>query len=125
MCMTFNSGNEDKVKTVESGGVTRGLSVLLDIQISDYTQGKFSEGVKVVIHGQGEFIDEWEGINIGPGQHAVISLAQRKVTINLHAVPSFLPSFRPVHSTSIPHNSNCIRYGGKSPVHITSVAITI
>lgn len=92
MCMTFNSGNEDKVKTIESAGVTRGLSVLLDIQISDYTQGKFSEGVKVVIHGQGEFIDEWEGINIGPGQHAVISLAQRKVTINLHALPSFLPS---------------------------------
>ena len=79
MCYTFNSGVGDKVKKVDSGGVSSGLSFILDAQTYEYSQGKFSEGFKVLIHGQGEYIDEWEGINVGPGQHAVIALTQKRV----------------------------------------------
>jgi len=38
-CYTFNSGTDGEVKTVESGGVSNGLSVIL-------SYGKFSEGSK-------------------------------------------------------------------------------
>ena len=44
--------------------------------------GKVSEGFKVVIHKQDEFIDEWEGINVGPGQHVVIALSEKRVTFS-------------------------------------------
>ena len=81
MCYTFNSGAEEKIKKVESGGVSSGLNFILDAQTWDYTQGKFSEGFKVLIHQQGEYVDEWEGINVGPGQHAVIALSQKRVGV--------------------------------------------
>ena len=79
VCYTFNSGTDGKIKTVESGGVSFGLSVILDVQTYDYSYGKFSEGFKVLIHGQGEYINEWEGTNVGPGQHVVMALTQKKV----------------------------------------------
>ncbi|PFX24157.1 Acid-sensing ion channel 1 [Stylophora pistillata] len=78
MCFTFNSGTDNEVKISKTAGVSSGLSVILDAQTLEYTQGKFSEGFKVLIHGQGEYIDEWEGINVGPGQHVVISLSQKR-----------------------------------------------
>jgi len=78
MCYTFNSGNDGKVKIVNNGGVSSGLSIILDAQTPEYFQGKMSVGFKVLIHGQGEYIDEWEGINVGPGQHAVIALTQKR-----------------------------------------------
>lgn len=81
MCYIFNSGTDDKVKTVDSGGVSSGLSVILDVQTHEYTYGKLSEGFKILIHGQGEYIDQWEGINVGPGQHAVIALTQKRVRL--------------------------------------------
>ena len=79
MCYTFNSGAGGKVRKVDTAGVSSGMSLILDTQTSEYTQGKFSEGFKVLIHGQGEYFDEFEGINVGPGQHAVIALSQKRV----------------------------------------------
>lgn len=78
MCYTFNSGIDGTVKSVDTAGVSSGLTVILDTQTYEYTQGKFSEGFKVLIHGQGEYFDEWEGINVGPGQHAFIALSQKR-----------------------------------------------
>lgn len=78
MCYTFNSGRDSEIKTVDTGGASSGLSVVLDAQTLDYTQAKFSEGFKVLIHGQGEYFDEFEGINVGPGQHAFIALSQKR-----------------------------------------------
>ena len=83
MCYTFNSRTDDQVKTVDSAGVSSGLTVVLDAQTYEYTQGKYSEGFKVLIHGQGEYFDEWEGINVGPGQHAVVALSQKRVCLFL------------------------------------------
>lgn len=83
MCYIFNSGTDGKVKTVDTGGVSTGLTVILDAQTYEYSEGKYSEGFKVLIHGQGEYIDELEGINVGPGQHVLIALSQRKVCTNL------------------------------------------
>ena len=79
MCYTFNSGIDGTVKSVNTAGVSSGLSVILDTQTHEYIQGKYSEGFKVLIHGQGEYFDEWEGINVGPGQHALIAVSQKRV----------------------------------------------
>ena len=81
MCYTFNSGTDGKVKTVNSAGVSSGLTVILDAQTPEYTEGRYSEGFKVLVHGQGEYINEWEGINVGPGQHVLIALSQKRVCI--------------------------------------------
>ena len=81
MCYTFNSGIDGTVKSVNTAGVSSGLSVILDTQTYEYIQGKYSEGFKVLIHGQGEYFDEWEGINVGPGQHAFIALSQKRVCL--------------------------------------------
>ena len=79
-CYTFNSGTDGFVETMDTGGVSSGLSIILNAQTHEYSYGKFSEGFKVLIHGQGEYIDEWEaGINVGPGQHAVIALTEKRV----------------------------------------------
>ena len=87
MCYTFNSETDGDVRRVDTAGVSSGLSVILDAQTPEYTYGKFSEGFKVLIHGQGEYFDEFEGINVGPGQHAFIGLSQKRVcTIFLHCV---------------------------------------
>ncbi|CAH3163758.1 unnamed protein product [Porites evermanni] len=77
-CYTFNSGKNGKIKRVNSAGVSFGFSVILDAKTEEYSYGKFSEGFKVIIHKQGEFVDEWEGINVGPGQHAVIALSEKR-----------------------------------------------
>ena len=79
MCYTFNSGADGKVKAVDTAGVSSGLTVMLDAQTRDYFIGRFSAGFKVLVHGQGEYIDGWKGINVGPGQHAVIALSQKRV----------------------------------------------
>ena len=68
---------------MNSAGVSFGFSVILDAKTDEYSYGKFSEGFKVIIHKQGEFVDEWEGINVGPGQHAVIALSEKRVTVSI------------------------------------------
>lgn len=78
MCYTFNSGNDGDIRRVDTTGVSAGLRVILDVQTYEHTWGKYSEGFKVLIHGQGEHVDEWEGINVGPGQHVVMALSQKK-----------------------------------------------
>ena len=82
MCYTFNSGVRSEVRAAEVGGVSFGLTVALDAQLPEYTQGKFSEGFKVLVHGQGEYFDEWEGINVAPGTHVVIGVSQQRVSNN-------------------------------------------
>ena len=81
MCHTFNSGGEGKIKTIKTGGISDGLAVILDTQRHEYSLGKYSEGFKVLIHEQGEYFDEREGINTGPGQHVVVALTQKRVGI--------------------------------------------
>ena len=80
MCYTFNSADTGtEIKTVDYGGLSSGLRILLDAQTHEYFLGKLSVGFKVLVHGQGEYIDEWEGINVGPGQHVGIALSEKRV----------------------------------------------
>ena len=48
-------------------------------RMSAHILGKLSEAFKVLIHRQGEYADEREGINDGPGHHTVIALSEKMV----------------------------------------------
>lgn len=80
-CFTFNA-DPDNVKTTQLNGPGGGLNILLDAQVADQTIGRLSEGFTVVIHRQGEFFVPWDGINVSPGNQAVITLHQQRI-VNL------------------------------------------
>ena len=69
------------MKTVDSAGVSSGFAVFLDAQTHEYTYGRYSEEFTVTVHGQGKYIDEWKGVNVGPGQHVLIALSHKRVVI--------------------------------------------
>lgn len=48
MCYNFNSGSGGNVKTVNNGGVSSGLSIILHTQAPEYFQGKMPVGFKVL-----------------------------------------------------------------------------
>ena len=93
MCYTFNSGTDERVKKVHASGVSNGLRVILDAQTHDYFLGRFSQGFTVLVHGQGQYVDEWEGTNVGPGQHAFIALSQKRVCFFCLFAVSFFAFF--------------------------------
>lgn len=81
LCYTFNSGEDGKaVRNVTLAGLNGGLALLLDSNYSDETIGKLSRGFKVLIHKQGEYFDDWEGISLSPGTHAVITVSEHRVS---------------------------------------------
>lgn len=84
LCFTFNS-EEDymKVKKLTRSGLNSGLNVMLNANYSDETIGKFSRGIRVLIHKQGEYFDDWSGIGVSPGTHGVISVFKQRVSVNL------------------------------------------
>ena len=81
-CYTFNSGENGKIMRSRHSGVSFGLFVIFDAQTGEGSHGKYSEGFKVLIHKQGEFFNEWEGISVAPGQHAVITVSEKRVTFS-------------------------------------------
>lgn len=89
-CFTFNA-DPDNVKTTQLNGPGGGLNILLDAQVADQTIGRLSEGFTVVIHRQGEFFVPWDGINVSPGNQAVITLHQQRVSIFFEVL--FLPEY--------------------------------
>lgn len=56
----------------------------------------------MLIHGKGEYIDEWEGINIGPRQHAIITVSQERVGVFIAGTQS---PFFPRLSLALPRPS--------------------
>lgn len=81
LCYTFNSGEDGKsVRNVTLAGLNGGLALMLNANYSDETIGKLSRGFKVLIHKQGQFFDDWEGISLSPGTHAVIKVSEHRVS---------------------------------------------
>ncbi|KAL9957349.1 hypothetical protein ACROYT_G038976 [Oculina patagonica] len=81
VCHTFNAGlgGPDSIKKAQLTGPGGGLNILLNSQIDDHTIGRLSEGFSVIIHRQGDFFIPWDGINVGPGTQASITLHQQRI----------------------------------------------
>ena len=84
-CFTFNAGlgGPDSIKKARLTGSRGGLNILLNSQKDDNTVGRLSEGLSVIIHRQGEYVIPWEGISVGPGVQATITLHQQRVSQEL------------------------------------------
>lgn len=82
-CYTFNSEKTDTgIRNFTLAGLTGGLSLMLNANYSDEVVGKFSRGFKVIIHKQGVYFDDWEGISLSPGTHASIIVSEQRVSLN-------------------------------------------
>ena len=79
ICYTFNSGDGQKRRSVRQAGTTRGLNVVLDTHIAEYTIGKLSEGFQVFVHEPGQYVNALSGILVGPGSHAAIAVTKKTV----------------------------------------------
>ena len=82
VCHTFNAGlgGPDSIRKSQLTGPGGGLNILLDTQTDDNTIGRLSEGFSVIIHRQGNYFLPWDGINVGPGMQATITLHQQRVS---------------------------------------------
>ena len=76
MCYTFNSGADGNVRKAET---------------KEYYLGKYSEGFKVLNTSMNEYINEWEGINVGPGHHVVIALSEKRVILKFLSIEALSP----------------------------------
>lgn len=83
LCFTFNSGEDDAVvRNLTRSGLNGGLNMMLNANYTDQTIGKFSRGIRVLIHKQGEYFDDWNGIGVSPGTHAAILVSEERVSGN-------------------------------------------
>ena len=82
VCHTFNAGlgGPDSILKAKFTGAGGGLNILLSAPIDDNTIGRLSEGFSVLIHRQGDHFLAWDGINVGPGMQATITLHQQRVS---------------------------------------------
>lgn len=81
LCYSFNSVPGEKVLNVTYGDVSAGLFVMLDLHVDDHMFGFYSDGVRVLVHNQGEYINPWNGLLVAPGSHAVIGVTRRVVSV--------------------------------------------
>jgi len=77
LCYSFNSKPGEKTLNVSYGDVSAGLFVMLDLHVNDHFFGFYSEGVRVLVHNQGEYINPWNGVLVAPGSHAQISITRK------------------------------------------------
>lgn len=82
VCYSFNSETGEKALSVRHGDVSAGLFVTINLRVHDHVFGLFSEGVRVLVHNQGEYINPWDGLLIGPGSHAQVSVTKKIVSSN-------------------------------------------
>ena len=82
VCHTFNAGlgGPNSIRKAKFTGAGGGLILLLNTQIDDNTVGRLSEGISVLIHQQGDYFLPWDGITVGPGMQATITLHQQRVS---------------------------------------------
>ena len=83
ICYSFNSVPGEKALNVSYGDVSAGLFLMLNIRADDHMFGLLSDGVKVLVHNQGEFINPWDGVLVAPGTHAQISVTKKVVSLIL------------------------------------------
>ncbi|XP_068673629.1 acid-sensing ion channel 2-like isoform X1 [Montipora foliosa] len=76
ICYSFNSEPGEKVLSVSYGDITGGLVLMLDLRVDDHLYGLISDGVRILVHNQGEYVNPWNGVLVAPGTHAQISVTR-------------------------------------------------
>ena len=82
LCYSFNSGQHGKsVMKASFNGLSGGLFLMLDLQVDDHAFGWYSDGIRVLVHNQGEYVDPWNGVVVSPGAYAQISVSRKVVSV--------------------------------------------
>ena len=81
LCHTFNSARDGKkVLNVSFGDISTGLSLILDLNLNDHMAETFSEGMRIIVHDQGVYINLAHSVLVAPGTHAQISIRRKVVS---------------------------------------------
>ena len=81
LCYTFNSGRDGKkVLNVSFGDISTGLNLILDLNLNDHMADAFSEGMRIIVHDQGVYINSAHSVLVAPGSHAQISVKRKVVS---------------------------------------------
>lgn len=81
-CYSFNSGGHGKqILKAFYGDTFSGLSLVLDLNLHDHMVGYFSEGIWIIVHHQGVYIDPSNRILVSPGTHTEIGVKRKVVSI--------------------------------------------
>lgn len=81
LCFTFNSGRNDKeIKKVSRSDSVRELHLELDLHLDDHLAGFFSEGIFVIIHDQGVYINSADTVLVAPGSYVRINVKRKVVS---------------------------------------------
>ncbi|PFX31908.1 Acid-sensing ion channel 5 [Stylophora pistillata] len=82
LCFTFNSGQNGKeIRKVSRSDSAWELHVELDLHLDDHLAGFLSEGIFVIIHDQGVYINSADTVLVAPGSYVRINV-KRKVYRN-------------------------------------------
>ncbi|KAL9956682.1 hypothetical protein ACROYT_G038199 [Oculina patagonica] len=82
LCYSFNAARHgEQVLNASYGDISSGLSLILDLNLHDHMVGSYSEGVRIIVHHQGVYINPLNSLLVAPGTHAQISV-RRKVYRN-------------------------------------------
>lgn len=85
VCFTFNSGRDGKeAMNVSYGDTSTGLSMTLDLNLNDHLVGAFSEGIRIIVHDQGVYINPAKNVLVAPGSYAQISVKRKEVIKKLY-----------------------------------------
>ena len=82
LCFSFNAARHgEQVLKASYGDISSGLSLMLDLNLHDHMIGSFSEGIRVIVHHQGVYINTLNSVLVAPGTHAQISARKKVVSL--------------------------------------------
>lgn len=81
LCYSFNAARHgEEVLKAFHGDTLSGLSLVLDLNLHDHMIGHYFEGIWVIVHHQGVYINPWNRILVAPGTHTEISVKRKVVS---------------------------------------------
>ena len=81
VCYSFNAARHgEQVLKAFQGDTLSGLSLVLDLNLNDHMVGSSSEGIWIIVHHQGVYINPWNRILVAPGTRTEISVKRKVVS---------------------------------------------
>ena len=81
VCYSFNAARHgEQVLKAFQGDTLSGLSLVLDLNLHDHMVGSSSEGIWIIVHHQGVYINPWNRILVAPGTRTEISVKRKVVS---------------------------------------------
>lgn len=81
VCYSFNAARHgEQILKAFQGDTLSGLSLILNLNLHDHMVGFSSEGIWIIVHHQGVYINPWNRILVAPGTRTEISVKRKVVS---------------------------------------------